>query len=225
MKKLVLGYCPQGNGSSVAPFDRVYRSHVNIAETVKGVDAVIFWGGTDIHPSLYGQSAHVRSQAHGAYPSQRDLFEWNAMKYCKVNNIPMIGVCRGAQLMCAFAGGKLIQHVEGHVGGTGGHLISSKDREKGPSTFRTTSCHHQMMYPFDIAHDMLAWSTAHESDRYEDDKGAVDMTGKVEPEIVFFPEIRGLAIQGHPEWSVQSSFADYCNELVEELFINVTEEV
>ena len=220
LANLVLGYCPEGNGHTIAPFDRVFGKQQDISKSIQGVDAVVFWGGTDIHPSLYGEEAHPKSQAYGSTPSKRDLFEWNAMKYCKTNNIPMIGVCRGAQLMCAFAGGTLIQHVHGHVGGRGNHAVNTKGHEK---FFDVTSCHHQMMYPFNVHHDMLAWSAAKMSDRYESADGYIDMAGKVEPEIVFFPDINGLAIQGHPEWAVTSAFADYCNEMILSLFVPVLE--
>jgi len=224
MSQRILGFCPQGNGDSVAPFDALFSHKKDISKSIADVAAVVFWGGTDIHPSLYGQKAHKHSQVYGDSPTTRDIFEWNAMKFCKTNNIPMIGVCRGAQLMCAFAGGRLIQDCGGHVGGSGGHLINTLDRDKGPTTFRATSCHHQMMYPFDVPHEMLAWSSTHQSDVYEDDKGAVSMAGKVEPEIVYFPEINGLAIQGHPEWAVGSTFADYCNDMVEK-YLLVTEDI
>ena len=216
MNKLTLGYCPIGNGNNIAPFDRVFGNIQDISKSIKGVDAVVFWGGTDIHPSLYKQGAHKESQAHGSLPSNRDVFEWNAMKYCKVHNIPMIGVCRGAQLMCAFAGGTLIQHVTGHVGGGGSHAIIVEGYD---NIIDVTSCHHQMMYPFDVQHHMLAWSAVKKSNVYENDIGSVDMHGKVEPEIVYFPQINGLAIQGHPEWAVQSTFADLCNEYIEAMLV------
>lgn len=221
MTKLVLGYCPVGNGSSIEPFNQTFAFQKDASKSVAGVDAVIFWGGTDIHPSLYGQLRHERSQAAGLDPSSRDTFEWNLMKYCKVNNIPMIGVCRGAQMLCAFAGGSLIQHVTGHVGNSGGHQIHSDDLD---SPIWSTSCHHQMMYPFDVPHDMIAWTGVHLGDKYEIDKGSISMDGKVEPEIVYFPEIKGLAIQGHPEWAIGSPFADFCNELVVK-YLFQTEEI
>ena len=217
--KLTLGYCPIGNGDTIAPFDRVFAYKKDISKSISGVDAVVFWGGTDIHPSLYKEKLHPKNQAYGDRPSHRDVFEWKAMQYCKANKIPMIGVCRGAQLMTAFVGGRLIQHVTGHVGGKGRHVVCTKD----DNFFDVTSCHHQMMYPFDVPHEMLAWSNVHLSDQYETADGLVDMKGKVEPEIVYYPEVNGLAIQGHPEWAIQSTFADYCNGLIEAQLLAIKE--
>jgi gamma-glutamyl-gamma-aminobutyrate hydrolase PuuD len=211
-----LGYCPVGNGSSIAPFDALFEDKVDISKSIEGVDAVVFWGGTDIHPSLYNEELNIHSQASKSGPSKRDLFEWQAMNYCKLNKIPMIGVCRGAQLMTAFVGGTLIQHVNGH------HNEHTMTTDQG-EVLSTTSCHHQMMYPFGVEHKMLAWSTQSRSTVYlNGENKSIDkmyLKGVVEPEVVYYPQVRGLAIQGHPEWALNTPFAEYCNGLIEELLI------
>lgn len=223
---LKLGYCPIGHQYS--PFEEIFKETQNVAEKgVEGCDAVVFWGGTDIHPSLYKQGHHFTNFASRATDkvgnpllSQRDLFEWNVMKHCKLKKIPMIGVCRGAQLACAFAGGRLIQDVT-HHGQT--HTMTTSTGK----TIQTTSAHHQMLYPFDVEHHMLAWSTNNRSTHYKDDKGTLDdMWGRVEPEVVYFPEINCLAIQGHPEWVENGHpFANYCNEMVLEYLLKKEEVV
>lgn len=207
-KKLTLGYCPIGNGDSIAPFNRIFEMQQDISKSLDGVDAVVFWGGTDIHPSLYDEDRHPQSQA-GKFPSARDEFEWKAMRYCQVNDIPMIGVCRGAQLMTAFVGGFLIQDVNGHHAN---HGMQTVDDE----VIQTTSCHHQMMYPYDVEHELLAWAVPRQSGHYQGPTriSLSCMNDKREPEVVYYPQIRGLAIQGHPEWAIGSRFADYCNELI-----------
>ena len=216
-----LGYCPIGNGNSIAPFDKVFDESVNVLneKDLKNLDAVVFWGGTDIHSSLYQHPTHHLNQSRGTYPSERDKFEWALMKFCVHNKIPMIGVCRGAQLMCAFAGGSIIQHVNGHVG-VGDHLVTTDEGEN----FTVTSCHHQMMYPWEVPHDMLAWSSHNLSDRYDTYLAKqADMKDKVEPEVVYFPAINGLAIQGHPEWAIGSRFAQYCNDQIQSLLLKKSE--
>lgn len=207
--KLTLGYCPVGNGSYIEPFDEIFGDKKNIIDSLEGVDAVVFWGGTDIHPSLYKQPAHHRNQvAAFPEPTIRDHFERHAMLYCSMHDIPMIGVCRGAQLMTVFAGGSLIQDVTGH---SGEHDITTSDGR----IFKSTSCHHQMFNLKGTKHELLAWSTENLSRHYEDGFGNVELPPDFkEPEVVFFPEIRGLAIQGHPEWATGSLFAEYCNQLI-----------
>ena len=211
-----LGFCPIGNGDSIAPFNQIFSEKQDISHGMDGVDAVVFWGGTDIHPSLYGEKLNRHSQANGSIPSKRDDFEWKAMNYCKTNKIPMIGVCRGAQLMTAFVGGKLIQHITGHHAE---HNITTKEGNH----ITSTSCHHQMMYPFNVEHEMIAHSMHNRSSLYldGDNQSMNEMfdDSMVEPEIVYYPQVRGLAIQGHPEWAVGTPFADYCNKLIEDLLI------
>jgi len=212
-KKLTLGYCPIGNGDSIAPFNEVFPLWQDISKGIEGVDAVVFWGGTDIHPSIYKQPAHPANQVkHSPMPSNRDVFELKAMRWCITNDIPMIGVCRGAQLMCAFAGGSLIQDVSGHHGT---HQMQTIDDE----LIETTSCHHQMMYLKKVDHELLAWSAKPRSAVYEDGFGALlreDVVDMKEPEVVYFPTVNGLAIQGHPEWAIGTRFAEYCNQLIEQ---------
>ena len=217
MKPLVLGYCPVGHGPSC--FDDVFAEQQDVSKHgFGGVDAVVFWGGTDIHPSLFNHSTSRRSQA-GNGPSQRDIFEWNAMKYCKAKKIPMIGVCRGAQMLCAAAGGWLIQHCHGH--NWGNHQMVTHDGVY----MSTTSAHHQMMYPYDVNCEILATAPHHLSNAYLDGTDSeIDMKGKPEIEVCWFPDIRGLAIQGHPEWVANGSdFALYCNDLIREYILELVD--
>lgn len=208
-KELVLGYSPWGNTTGdIRPFDEVFDAAQNITVSMAGVNAVIFWGGTDIDPAFYGQKAHLRNQAP-TKRSPRDEFEWKAMHYCLMNKIPMIGVCRGAQMLCAFAGGKLVQHMSGHHGD---HNITLDTGE----IIMSTSSHHQMMYPWDVPHQLIAHSTVRLSSTYEEAVGETIPAawGHVEPEIVYFPAINGLAIQGHPEWACTKEYRELCIDLV-----------
>jgi hypothetical protein len=89
----------------------------------------------------------------------------------------------------------------------------------------TTSAHHQMLYPWDVKHEILAWSANNISNTYlNGNDEEINMTGKVEPEVVYFPQINGLAIQGHPEWAAPNSdYALYCNALINEYLFEVVE--
>ena len=212
-----LAYSPWGNGSSIKPFDQLFDQAVDAkAKGFDNVDAFVLWGGMDIHPSYYNATAHKYNQAGNA-PSARDEWEWNAMKLCKARGIPIIGVCRGAQFMCAFTGGKLIQHVSGHTNGS--HNVITTDGDK----FAVTTCHHQMLDLRDTNHELLAWTPDNLSRVYygEKDLDVVDRNTFKEPEVVYFPDIKGIAIQGHPEWAHEGSkFVAYCNQQISEYLFN-----
>lgn len=208
--KTILGWMPNGTGTGY-PFDVLFDKTINIVtEGIENVDAIVVWGGEDISSSYYGEEPHRYTQNHRGVPSHRDIMEWSAMEYAKIHDIPIIGVCRGAQMLCAFSGGKLIQDVNNHHST---HNVITSDGE----VMATSSCHHQMMYPFGVQHEMLAWSEENLSPTYEgeNDKSYEDMHQRVEPEVVYFPQTKGLAIQGHPEWmDFNSPFVAYLLNLV-----------
>ena len=189
------------------PFDEIFDEAVDARKHgLSTADAFLLWGGTDIHPSFYNQRPHRFSGAP-VLPSERDMWEWNAMRYCKANSIPIIGVCRGAQFMCVFAGGRLIQHCTGHV--SGDHKVITRDGKE----YGVTSSHHQMLDVHGTNHELLAWTPTRLSSVYyqEDSHPSTHVSEQLlegtfkEPEIVFFPTIKGLAIQGHPEWADKNS--------------------
>ncbi len=202
LKKLILVTSPWANPQDCYPFNHLF-TEIRLGDdpgAFENAHAFILWGGTDIHPSFYNARANRFSQAP-ALPSDRDVWEWKAMNYCKAKQIPIIGICRGAQFMCAFAGGKLFQHIQGHTSG------SHKVVDKAGEVFSVTSAHHQMLDVHGVNAELVAWADHPKSLFYYGEqciipKHVEDSINKntfKEPEIVFFPEIRGLAIQGHPE--------------------------
>lgn len=169
---------------------------------------LILWGGEDISPGLYGELPNKHTWAKSTM-SNRDIIEVRLAKRAKELGIPIIGICRGAQLICALAGGKLVQHVTNHQHG---HQIETKDGHY----MKTSSLHHQMMIPFSIDHELLAKSKENYSSTYQgENEQQIEIP--LEPEIVFFPKWKTLAIQGHPEYMEENTnFVKYCNALVKE---------
>lgn len=163
---------------------------------------LILWGGGDISPKLYNKMASKRGYGDDE-PNWRDRVEWAMLQKAITLDIPIIGVCRGAQMLCAAAGGYLIQHLDGHAGAS--HEITTLDGE----TLKVNSLHHQLMYPFEVDHRLLAWSSEKRSKEYHDeDKVLNDIN--CEPELVVFPKIRGIAAQWHPEaMSVEAPASRY----------------
>lgn len=154
-------------------------------------DILLVWGGQDISPSLYNKKLAQQTGA-GVEPGWRDRIEWALMQRAKALGIPIIGVCRGAQMLCALAGGYLIQHIDNH-GSYSGHEIETVDGQ----VLHVNSLHHQMMYPFEVDHKLIAWSKQKLSRRYIDEDKNVDVP--CEPELVYFDKVKGFALQWHPE--------------------------
>lgn len=223
MSKLVAGYSAFGaptRGEGLGPFRKLFDKAVNLnkAKNIDEIDVLVLWGGEDISPSLYKEKPIVNSGPLN--PSSRDIFEWELLKQASKKNIPIIGVCRGAQLACAFVGGKLIQHCNGHNGGS--HDVETYDNK----ILSCTSAHHQMMWLEKTNHELLAWSKYRQAALYMPydaeycRKMQTTYTIK-EPEVVWFSDINCLAIQGHPEWHEEGDpFNDWAIEQFEFFCMN-----
>lgn len=169
-------------------------------------DAILLEGGSDIHPSIYNDPN--TDSGVGETLSNRDRIELKAINDAITKNALVIGICRGAQLACAVAGGKLVQHVNNHGGS---HPVTTIDGKQ----FKVSSVHHQQMYPWDVEHDMLAWS----SERYSDCYRGHDINmekHQIEPEAVYFPTIKALAFQWHPEWYASEGEIDFTISKIKE---------
>lgn len=178
-------------------------------DDLKEGDALIVWGGEDIHPSLYDRPLSPMTGASRDGPGQRDRTEWALMNRAKEMGLPIIGVCRGAQMLCALAGGILIQHVNGHGGR---HIVKTFDGKE----LLTNSIHHQMMFPKGTKHELVAWVPHRLSNVYHDGPDLREDV-EIEPEFIYFPEVKGFAVQWHPEMMHAESDANkyvlnYINE-------------
>jgi putative glutamine amidotransferase len=155
-------------------------------------DLLILWGGEDISPALYGEPV-VAARA-GAKPSKRDEVELALANAAIDKGIPILGVCRGLQLLCAIGGGKLFQHVDNHIGKAHALIFNGQH-------LYTNSYHHQMVIPTDDM-EVLAYTPCRSPFKVTTKK--VKDEGD-EPEVVFFPKLKALGVQGHPEWLPHSS--------------------
>lgn len=76
------------------------------------LDGVIFSGGGDVHPQYFGESLN------GAEPEsidlKRDELELNLGRAALAQDLPILAICRGCQVLNVAAGGKMIQHLDGH---------------------------------------------------------------------------------------------------------------
>lgn len=76
------------------------------------LSGIVFAGGEDIHPRHYGCGL-AGADRHNINP-ERDLFELSLADQALHSNLPILGICRGSQLLHVLSGGKLHQHVDLH---------------------------------------------------------------------------------------------------------------
>lgn len=123
-------------------------------EHARRLDAVLFTGGVDLHPALYGEEPR---RGLGVVDETRDAFEVALYRAAREAGKPTFGICRGFQLINVLEGGSLIQHlpdapqywadhsqqatppVLGHAVTLSGELA----RAHGGDTLRVNSYHHQ----------------------------------------------------------------------------------
>ena len=84
-----------------------------IAETLDALDGILFSGGSDLDPELYGQEAH--SETNGIVP-ERDQAEIALLQAALERDMPVLAVCRGSQVLNVALGGDLVQHLPDVVG-------------------------------------------------------------------------------------------------------------
>lgn len=194
----------------------------NLTENIKDAHCLMFTGGEDVNPATYGDSVGARTY----FTPERDRYELEFFNIAKARDIPIIGICRGHQLLCALSGGKLIQHCTGHIGT---HGIITDNGEH----YEMTSLHHQMVRLENTGAYLIAWADQPRSRQYLDGEdneiygheradnegmdGGSSISTHVEPEIVYWSKVKGLGIQGHPEMMRREHpTVQYCNRLVKE---------
>jgi putative glutamine amidotransferase len=83
-------------------------------EFLNRVDGLLLAGGADVDPACYGATPHPET---GLTWPERDRFEIALSRRAVERGLPVLGVCRGMQLMNVALGGTLVQHLPDEVGG------------------------------------------------------------------------------------------------------------
>jgi putative glutamine amidotransferase len=78
------------------------------AEEIRRCDALFMTGGEDVHPRFYNKAEYVEQYSLSDFDEKRDEFEIALLAQWQTSKIPLLGVCRGLQLVNVFLGGTLI---------------------------------------------------------------------------------------------------------------------
>lgn len=77
------------------------------------IDALLISGGSDIDPAFYGQPPHPETKV---VCPERDRFEIALARAAVKRKMPLLGICRGMELLNVVLGGDLVQHLDDVVG-------------------------------------------------------------------------------------------------------------
>ncbi|MBD0712260.1 MULTISPECIES: gamma-glutamyl-gamma-aminobutyrate hydrolase family protein [unclassified Streptomyces] len=86
------------------------------APTVARLDGLVVAGGADVEPVRYGAAPDPRT---GPPARERDAWELALIGAALASGTPLLGICRGMQLLNVALGGTLVQHLDGHVEAVG----------------------------------------------------------------------------------------------------------
>jgi len=84
-----------------------------VDETLAALDGLVFSGGSDLDPHLYGQDPHPETFG---IREERDRAELELLSAALERDMPVLAICRGSQVLNVALGGDLVQHLPDVVG-------------------------------------------------------------------------------------------------------------
>lgn len=188
--------------------DRIFtQKGFTLAKGLGDAEVVIFQGGSDVSPYLYGAEINPRTNTN----PKRDQFEFACYKATR--GLFRIGICRGAQFLNVMNGGWLWQHVDGHGGPhkaiyqyttPNGAIVKQYYQQ-------ITSTHHQLIHPNEKTADV--WCTASQStlremgQRTDGEITTMALEGdhRSDVEVCYYRNTQSLCFQPHPEYNSQET--------------------
>lgn len=197
----------------------VFPDRTAIQEMLDRLDGVLLSGGNfDIHPKFYGEEP---IRALGEVKEERTQFELGLLSSALERDLPLLGVCGGAQAINVALGGSLYQdiasqipdageHQKGRLKEAGGHKINIRNRTNlkqivGRKTLEVNTTHHQAVKK--LGKGLIVNATAED--------GVIEGIESQEHSFV-------LGVQWHPEFLTErdssqrkifASFISACREL------------
>ena len=199
----------QGTSYEEAQFAEMFvRSYCTKASDPLKADLVVFTGGADVDPLLYGETPYHTTRSD---PS-RDKHDILLYDLCLEHGIPMLGICRGAQFLHVMNGGKLYQDVDNHYGD---HDIWDL---KGKKLLRNiSSVHHQLVKENkEGGMEIIAHSSGRSKVRWLNPSDK-ETNSNLDIEAFFYRDTCSIGIQGHPEYRGYSQFQHWSLKLIQEL--------
>ncbi len=175
---------------------------------LESLDGLVLTGGRDIDPRHYGKA--TRSGWDVDVDHERDALELPLARAAVQRDLPVLGICRGIQVLNVALGGTLSQDVD--VERTGRQAWSHQQRKSHPGASLDATIHEVMVEPGSrlreiVGRERLGVNTFHHQAIAKPAPGLVVTARSVEPgthpgliEAVEAPERRFvLGVQWHPE--------------------------
>lgn len=168
----------------------------HLEDLLPRLDGILFSGGIDMQPSLYGESKLAEADEPD---TQLDEFEIAVANWALQEDIPILGVCRGMQLLNVVLGGSLYQDIASQRPDALEHR-----RRDLP---RTALTHSVTIEAGSIMERVLGTRVLHINSLHHqavrDPGKGVYISGRAEDGIAELMEVPGhrflLGVQGHPE--------------------------
>jgi len=184
------------------------------------VDGLLLTGGGDVNPDRYGSSGHPEVYA---VDEERDVFEFQLVSWALEQKLPLLGICRGLQVINVALGGTLIEHLPDVIDDKTAHCLvpraptdhaielAAESRLAGiygETNFSAASWHHQAIG--DVAPGLTVVGRAPD--------GTIEAL-----EMADHPEL--ITVQWHPELTaatdpiqqrIFSTFLEICQQRIQD---------
>jgi putative glutamine amidotransferase len=149
----------------------IHRSNIRVADYARVLDGLVLQGGADVSPSTYGEEPLAREWAGDRL---RDLYEIELLHGFVAAGKPVLGICRGAQLINVAFGGTLYQDIRSQLAESDVHVTDAYEGHRhgirleagsglarlyrGVERSAVTSIHHQSIKDLGRGLHVEAWS-------------------------------------------------------------------
>jgi putative glutamine amidotransferase len=159
-------------------------------DVLESLDGIVFSGGGDIDPAYWGAARHPETDVDPA----RDEAELMLMRAALDLDLPVLGVCRGMQVMAVAGGGTLHQHLPDVIGHERHRAAAGTDPLAADAS--AYGRHDVVVKPGSRAHDLLGSHLTVNSFHHQ----AVDSPGALRA-VGWCPDDRVIEVIEHPEQS------------------------
>lgn len=100
---------------------RIVEAAMGVADALKGLDGLMLTGGDDVAPTQYGEPKHEKTVV---VEPERDEFELALVAAARKQQLPILAICRGVQVLNVACGGSLVQDIPSQVTGALNHSLT-----------------------------------------------------------------------------------------------------